>query len=214
LHGIGKLSLPDELLHKPLARMTTDEHRVFQEHPLRAQMVLTPVAQLHKVASIVLHQYERFNGRGTPDGLVGDAIPVGSRIVAIARDFEGLRHGEIGAPHSIEQAIDVLRSQANVRYDPQLVARFIELMRDPASLSIAASVAEIRSAQLREGMELADDLRTHRGVLLMTKGSVMSAHQIELVRRFETREGTPFDILVLARPAGQAHAPNGGAPPA
>lgn len=108
----------------------------------------------------------------------------------------------------------MLRSQANVRYDPQLVARFIELMRDPASLGIAASVAEIRSAQLREGMELADDLRTHRGVLLMTKGSVMSAHQIELVRRFETREGTPFDILVLARPAGQAHAPNGGAPPA
>ncbi|MBN3568538.1 HD domain-containing phosphohydrolase [Burkholderia cenocepacia] len=214
LHGIGKLSLPDELLHKPLARMTTDEHRVFQEHPLRAQMVLTPVAQLHKVASIVLHQYERFNGRGTPDGLVGDAIPVGSRIVAIARDFEGLRHGEIGAPHSIEQAIDVLRSQASVRYDPQLVAGFIELMRDPASLGIAASVAEIRSAQLREGMELADDLRTHRGVLLMTKGSVMSAHQIELVRRFETREGTPFDILVLAGPAAQAHAPNAGAPPA
>ncbi|MBR8235643.1 response regulator [Burkholderia sp. AU42008] len=214
LHGIGKLSLPDELLRKPLSRMTTDEHRVFQEHPLRAQMVLTPVAQLHKVASIVLHQYERFNGRGTPDGLVGDAIPVGSRIVAIARDFEGLRHGEIGAPHSIEQAIDVLHSQAGVRYDPQLVARFVELMRDPESLGIAASVAEIRSAQLREGMELADDLRTHRGVLLMTKGSVMSAHQIELVRRFETREGTPFDILVLARPAGQTHAPNAGAPPA
>ena len=214
LHGIGKLSLPDELLHKPLTRMTTDEHRVFQEHPLRAQMVLTPVAQLHKVASIVLHQYERFNGRGTPDGLVGDAIPIGSRIVAIARDFEGLRHGEIGAPHSIEQAIDVLRSQASVRYDPQLVAGFIELMRDPASLGIAASVAEIRSAQLREGMELADDLRTHRGVLLMTKGSVMSAHQIELVRRFETREGTPFDILVLAGPAAQAHAPNAGVPPA
>ncbi|PRE35516.1 HD domain-containing phosphohydrolase [Burkholderia cenocepacia] len=214
LHGIGKLSLPDELLHKPLARMTTDEHRVFQEHPLRAQMVLTPVAQLHKVASIVLHQYERFNGRGTPDGLVGDAIPVGSRIVAIARDFEGLRHGEIGAPHSIEQAIDVLRSQASVRYDPQLVAGFIELMRDPASLGIAASVAEIRSAQLREGMELADDLRTHRGVLLMTKGSVMSAHQIELVRRFETREGTPFDILVLAGTAAQAHAPSAGVPPA
>ncbi|WP_367190446.1 HD domain-containing phosphohydrolase [Burkholderia sp. Ed8] len=214
LHGIGKLSLPDELLHKPLTRMTTDEQRLFHEHPLRAQMVLTPVAQLHKVASIVLHQYERFNGRGTPDGLIGEAIPPGSRIVAIARDFEGLRHGEIGAPHSIEQAIDVLRSQAGVRYDPLLVERFTELMRDPASLGIAASVAEIRSAQLREGMRLADDLRTHRGVLLITKGSVMSAHQIELVRRFETREGTPFDILVLAGPAASAQAPDAGAPPA
>lgn len=99
----------------------------------------------------MLHQYERYNGRGTPDGLTGDAIPLGSRIVAIARDFEGLRNGEIGAPHSVEQAIDVLHSQAGVRYDPLLVARFIELMRHPASLGIATSVAEVQSAQLREG---------------------------------------------------------------
>ncbi|OXI93224.1 MULTISPECIES: HD domain-containing phosphohydrolase [Burkholderia] len=212
LHGIGKLSLPDELLRKPLAKMTAEEHGLFLQHPLRAQMVLTPVAQLHKVASIVLHQYERFNGRGTPDGLAGDAIPLGSRILAIARDFEGLRNGDIGAPHSVEQALDALRSQAGVRYDPRIVDGLIELMRDPASLGIAASVAEIKSAQLREGMQLADDLRTHRGVLLMTKGSVMSAHQIELVRRFETREGTSFDILVLA---GQAAAkPAQGAPTA
>lgn len=217
LHGIGKLSLPDELLRKPLTKMTAEEHGLYLQHPLRAQMVLTPVAQLHKVASIVLHQYERFNGRGTPDGLAGDAIPLGSRILAIARDFEGLRNGDIGAPHSVEQALDALRSQAGVRYDPRIVDGLNELMRDPASLGIAASVAEVKSAQLREGMQLADDLRTHRGVLLMTKGSVMSAHQIELVRRFETREGTSFDILVLAGQAAAKPAqgaPNAGAAPA
>ncbi|RQT28976.1 HD domain-containing phosphohydrolase [Burkholderia contaminans] len=217
LHGIGKLSLPDELLRKPLTKMTAEEHGLYLQHPLRAQMVLTPVAQLHKVASIVLHQYERFNGRGTPDSLAGDAIPLGSRILAIARDFEGLRNGDIGAPHSVEQALDALRSQAGVRYDPRIVDGLTELMRDPASLGIAASVAEVKSAQLREGMQLADDLRTHRGVLLMTKGSVMSAHQIELVRRFETREGTSFDILVLAGQAAAKpaqSAPNAGAAPA
>ncbi|ABB06267.1 HD domain-containing phosphohydrolase [Burkholderia lata] len=217
LHGIGKLSLPDELLHKPLTKMTAEEHGLFLQHPLRAQMVLTPVAQLHKVASIVLHQYERFNGRGTPDGLAGDSIPLGSRILAVARDFEGLRNGDIGVPHAVEQALDAMRSQAGVRYDPKIVDGLIELMRDPASLGIAASVAEIKSAQLREGMQLADDLRTHRGVLLMTKGSVMSAHQIELVRRFETREGTSFDILVLAGQAAAkaaSSAPNAGAAPA
>ncbi|WP_175812107.1 HD domain-containing phosphohydrolase [Burkholderia contaminans] len=217
LHGIGKLSLPDELLRKPLTKMTAEEHGLYLQHPLRAQMVLTPVAQLHKVASIVLHQYERFNGRGTPDSLAGDAIPLGSRILAIARDFEGLRNGDIGAPHSVEQTLDALRSQAGVRYDPRIVDGLTELMRDPASLGIAASVAEVKSAQLREGMQLADDLRTHRGVLLMTKGSVMSAHQIELVRRFETREGTSFDILVLAGQAAAKpaqSAPNAGAAPA
>lgn len=63
-------------------------------------------------------------------------------------------------------------------------------------------------------MQLADDLRTHRGVLLMTKGSVMSAHQIELVRRFEAREGTSFDILVLTGAAASKQAPTDAAPPA
>ncbi|KVU08549.1 two-component system response regulator [Burkholderia ubonensis] len=212
LHGIGKLSLPDELLHKPLSRMTTDEARLFQQHPLRAQMVLTPVAQLHQVASIVLHQYERFNGRGTPDGLAGIDIPLGSRIVAVARDFEGLRLGEIGPPHSVEQALDVLKSQAGVRYDPQIVERFVALMQRPATLGIASSVSEVKSEQLCEGMQLADDLRTHRGVLLMTRGSVMTTHQIELVRRFEAREGTPFDILVLAAPSAPKPAPAAGGP--
>ncbi|MGU7770443.1 HD domain-containing phosphohydrolase [Burkholderia sp. MR1-5-21] len=209
LHGIGKLSLPDELLHKPLVRMTADEQRLYRQHPLRAQMVLTPVAQLHTVASIVLHQYERFNGRGTPNGLVGADIPLGSRIVAVARDFEGLRHGEIGAPQSVEQAIDILKSQAGVRYDPEIVERFVALMKHPAELGIASSVSEVKSSQLLEGMQLADDLRTHRGVLLITKGSVMSAHQIELVRRFEAREGTPFDILVLAAPDASARVAGG-----
>jgi hypothetical protein len=63
-------------------------------------------------------------------------------------------------------------------------------------------------------MQLADDLRTHRGVLLMTKGSVMSAHQIELVRRFEAREGTSFDILVLTGAAASKQPPADAAPPA
>ena len=102
-----------------------------------------------------------------------------------------------------------------MRYDPRIVDGLTELMRDPASLGIAASVAEVKSAQLREGMQLADDLRTHRGVLLMTKGSVMSAHQIGRAPLRDAR-GTSFDILVLAGCAAKPAqgAPNAGAAPA
>ena len=161
-------------------------------------MVLTPVAQLHKVASIVLHQYERFNGRGTPDGLAGDAIPLGSRILAIARDFEGLRNGDIGAPHSVEQALDALRSQAGVRYDPRIVDGLTELMRDPASLGIAASVAEVKSAQLREGCSSPTICARIARRAADDQGQRDVGAPDRLVRRFETREGTSFDILVLA----------------
>jgi adenylate cyclase len=199
LHGIGKLSLPDELLRKSLDRLSPEEIQFFHQHPLRAQMVLTPVAQLDHVAHIIRHQYERFNGRGTPGNLAGSDIPLGSRILAVARDFEGLRSGGIvKQPASVEQAIAILKSQAGRRYDPQIVDRFVALMKDPLASSSQTPVELIDASHLREGMRLADDLRTSRGVLLLAKDGVVSAHQIAQVRRFQAQDETPFAILIHA----------------
>jgi adenylate cyclase len=205
LHGIGKLSLPDELLRKSLDRFSPEEIQFFHQHPLRAQMVLTPVAQLDHVAHIIRHQYERFNGRGTPDNLAGPDIPLGSRILAVARDFEGLRSGGIvKQPASVEHAIAMLKSQAGTRYDPQIIDRFVELMKDPIAMNSETPVARIGVSQLREGMRLADDLRTSRGVLLLAKDGVVSAHQIAQVRRFQAQDEAPFAILIHAAVAAQA----------
>uniref|UniRef100_UPI0035CC5EFF HD-GYP domain-containing protein n=1 Tax=uncultured Caballeronia sp. TaxID=1827198 RepID=UPI0035CC5EFF len=204
LHGIGKLSLPDELLRKSLDRLSPEEIQFFYQHPLRAQMVLTPVAQLDHVAHIIRHQYERFNGRGTPDGLAGTDIPFGSRILAVARDFEGLRSGGIvKQAASLEQAIVMLKSQAGTRYDPQIVDRCVALMKEPLALNGDTPVAQIDASQLREGMRLADDLHTSRGVLLLAKDGVVSAHQIAQVKHFQTQDETPFAIRVYAPEANQ-----------
>jgi adenylate cyclase len=166
---------------------------------------LTPVAQLDHVAHIIRHQYERFNGRGTPDNLAGPDIPLGSRILAVARDFEGLRSGGIvKQPASVEHAIAMLKSQAGTRYDPQIIDRFVELMKDPIAMNSETPVARIDVSQLREGMRLADDLRTSRGVLLLAKDGVVSAHQIAQVRRFQAQDETPFAILIHAAVAAQA----------
>ncbi|MGV5565919.1 HD domain-containing phosphohydrolase [Burkholderia pseudomallei] len=210
LHGIGKLSLPDELLRKSVDRMSAEESRLYHQHPLRAQMVLTPVTQLNHVAHIIRHQYERFNGRGTPDGLAGDDIPLGSRILAIARDYEGLqRGGVVNQRLQSEQAIALIKSQAGLRYDRQVVDRFVALVKDLATLGCNTPYARITGGQLLEGMRLADDLRTSRGVLLMTKGSVVSAHQVALVRRYEAQESTPFAILIQTTTLAEAAASAG-----
>jgi adenylate cyclase len=199
LHGIGKLSLPDALLHKSLDRLSAEEAQLFHQHPLRAQMVLTPVKQLSQVAHCIRHQYERFNGRGTPDGLAGSDIPLGARILAVVRDFEGLRHGDIAKqPVALEQTITILKSQAGLRYDPHVIDCFVSLLKDPAALGLREPVSQINGSQLMEGMRLADDLRSSRGVLLMTKDNVVSTHQVDQVRRFEAQEGTLFSIVVHA----------------
>lgn len=208
LHGIGKLSLPDDILHKSIDRMTPAEAHTYYRHPLRAQMLLTPVAQLTQVAHIVRHQYERFNGRGTPDGLAEGNIPLGSRILAVARDYEGLQSGAIVRERLLpEQAAELIKMQAGLRYDPQVVEQFLLLLSDPSMLGGSTPYRQVASGDLVAGMRLADDLRTSRGVLLMTKGSVVSEYQASVVRRYEAQEGAPFTILVAtadAEPAMQA----------
>ena len=197
MHGIGKLALPDELLHKSIEQMTSEEYHIYRQHPLRAQMVLTPVAQLNQVAHIIRHQYERFNGRGTPDGLIGTHIPMGSRILTLARDYEGLQSGSMVRQRMLpEQAVELIKLQSGIRYDPQVVDRFLILLQDPSKLGGITPYMQVTSAQLLPGMRLADDLRTSRGVLLMTKGSVVSEYQAGIVRRYEKQESTPFTILV------------------
>ena len=211
LHGIGKLSLPDELLHKSVDRMTSTESHLYHQHPLRAQMLLTPVAQLTHVADIIRHQYERFNGRGTPDGLLGEHIPIGSRILAVVRDYEGLQSGALVRERMLPgQAIELIKLQANLRYDPQVVEHFLELLKDATKLDGAMPYVRIASVQLAAGMRLADDLRTSRGVLLMTKGSVVSDYQAAIVRRYEAQEDTPLTILVLAPSADSGRAAQTG----
>ena len=196
LHGIGKLSLPDALLNTSLDRLSAEQAQQFYQHPLRAQMVLTPVPQLEHVAQIIRHQYERFNGRGTPDRLAGAAIPIGARIVAVARDFEGLLAGEIIKDHvSGDQAMEMVKAQSGLRYDPDVVVRFVAVLRQQGEVM---PVRQISAAELREGMRLADDLLTRRGVLLITRDSIVSAHQVLQIRRFETHEDVPFAILVYA----------------
>ncbi|MFP4595575.1 HD-GYP domain-containing protein, partial [Ralstonia sp.] len=196
LHGIGKLSLPDDILDRSLDRLSPEEFKLYHQHPLRAQMVLTPVSQLEQVARIILHQYERYNGRGTPDRLTGDSIPIGSRIVAVARDYVGLQAGEIVKQRiPPEQAVEMIKSQSGLRYDPLVVVRFLAVLKEQQE---APAVRQIRSGDLREGMRLADDLLTRRGVLLITRDSTVSAHQVEQIKHFEATEDAPFAIVIHA----------------
>ncbi|CAD6546158.1 Regulator of RpoS [Paraburkholderia kirstenboschensis] len=197
LHGIGKLFLPDALLKTPVAKLQPQEAKLYQLHPLHGQMALSPVSQLSAVQTMIRHQYERYDGRGTPDGLVGGLIPLGARVLALARDAEDLRIGVI-APQKMNDAqiISTVRAQTGIRYDPTIAEKYIDLLTQHAELTPEGVPDRVDASQLKEGMKLADDLRTARGTLLMTKGKVLSAEQVTQIRRFEIHEGEPFVILV------------------
>jgi hypothetical protein len=118
-------------------------------------------------------------------------------VLALARDAEDLRIGVI-APQKMNDAqiISTVRAQSGIRYDPAIAEKYIELLMKHAELTPEGVPDRVDASHLKEGMKLADDLRTSRGTLLMTKGKVLSAEQVTQIRRYEIHEGEPFVILV------------------
>lgn len=196
LHAVGKIGLPDELVRKPMEKMNSEETRMFMTHPLKGQLVLTPLEAYAAAGVIIRHQYERYDGRGTPQSLVGDAIPLGSRILAVTRDFEALLAGAIATqPLPLDKTLALLKSQRGHRYDPVVVDQFLIMIEEEGLLQ-AAKTRVVKPRELAPGMQLAEDLRTPDGVLLLTKDTVINEQNVAQVRRFEQVQGMQLQITV------------------
>jgi adenylate cyclase len=177
--------------------MSSDETRLFMTHPLKGQLALTPVAAYAGAGLIIRHQYERYDGRGAPLGLVGDAIPIGARILALTRDFEALLSGAIATqPLPLEKTLALLKAQRGHRYDPIIVDQFLSLVEEEGMLQ-SVKTRMVKPVELSPGMQLADDLRSPDGVLLLTKGSLIHAQNIAQIRRFEQTQNVPLQISIL-----------------
>jgi diguanylate cyclase (GGDEF)-like protein/putative nucleotidyltransferase with HDIG domain len=125
LHDIGKVAIPDEILHKP-GPLTDDEWRLMKEHPVIGERILRVLPGLGTVARIVRHEHERWDGNGYPDGLIGSAIPLGSRIIIAADTYHAITSDRpYRAARSHDEAVDELTSCAGSQFDPAVTAALI-----------------------------------------------------------------------------------------
>ena len=135
LHDIGKIGVSDAILTKagPLSREEWAEMRL---HPLIGERICEPLATASQFASIVRHHHERWDGGGYPDGLRGDRIPVGARIVGLVDAYDAIIHDRPYRPaRSVHEALTEIRQQAGLQFDPALVALFLPLIeRDGVEL--------------------------------------------------------------------------------
>jgi putative two-component system response regulator len=133
LHDIGKVGIPDDILHKP-GRLTPAEWAVMQTHAqLGADAIEQagrganpPIAFLACAAEIARHHHERWDGTGYPDGLAGDAIPVAARLMALADVFDALISRRVyKEPMAFSTARDIIASERGSHFDPDIVDAFL-----------------------------------------------------------------------------------------
>jgi response regulator RpfG family c-di-GMP phosphodiesterase len=127
VHDIGKIGVREDVLNKP-GRLTDEEYQHIMIHPVVGWKILSPLMMDHPVAlNVVRSHHERYDGKGIPDRLFGQAIPLEARIAAVADSFDAITSSRPyrPAPRSVEDAVAEVMRCAGTQFDPDVVAAFV-----------------------------------------------------------------------------------------
>jgi len=128
LHDLGKIGIADDILHKtgPLTDAQYDE---MKKHPQLGAEILRPIQPMANVIPMILYHHERYDGTGYPEGLRGEAIPLGARIIAIADVFQALTSDRVyRKTMRTSDAIEIIKKGGGTQFDPNIVQVFLEVI--------------------------------------------------------------------------------------
>ena len=195
LHDIGKIGFSDALLSRAQRTLSDDERRIYQKHPVDAELILIGIDELSPIAQLVRHHHECYDGQGFPDGLWGDDIPLGARILLVANDYDGLQIGALSALRfKPEEALQAMEKARCVRYDPQVLDALRALVTAPPKPR--PSEREVAVAALTPGMVLAREFAHRDGMPLLAAGQVLSARLIERMQDYEATQGGGLTVFI------------------
>ncbi len=138
LHDVGKAAIPDAILHKP-GPLDDSEWEFMRQHTVIGERILLAAPSLAPTAELVRSSHEAYDGAGYPDALRGEAIPLGSRIIAVCDAYDAMISDRAyRSGMSVEAAFAELRRCAGGQFDPDVVAVFCALAHDERALPVAA----------------------------------------------------------------------------
>jgi HD-GYP domain-containing protein (c-di-GMP phosphodiesterase class II)/ActR/RegA family two-component response regulator len=128
-HDIGKIGTADDILLKT-EKLDKADFEEIKRHPMKGALILSAVSMFSDVVPIVRHHHERIDGKGYPDGLKGDEIPLSARIIAVADAFDAMTSDrQYRLRLSLEEAIDQLKMGAGTQFDKNVVETFLEIIK-------------------------------------------------------------------------------------
>lgn len=182
---VGYICLPDDLLEKVSKGdlLTDDQEAEYVKHSEVGFKLIQKIPRLDDIAKVIKYQNKHFNGAGFPkDELAGKDIPIGSRILKIALDYERFNH----ITGSIDEALAQLEKHQE-RYDPRIKKVFVEYLYTHRR----ESVIEVNLFSLEEGMVVAEDINTPQGTLLVCEGQEITGSLINRLTSFGRKKQLP-----------------------
>jgi len=196
LHDLGKLSFPPRLLEYREDTWTPDEKKRYRRHPQIGQETVQFISRLDHAGILIRCHHERFDGQGYPDHLREEEISMGARIIAVADaydKFTGLRIDLDGSVRAVrlaegkladeemfrKAAVMHLKKESFLAYDPDIVKRFLDLLRDRGSYR---EERKIGVEELVRGMTLSRALYSSSGRFLLPAQTVMTDNYVKKIR--------------------------------
>ncbi len=186
LHDIGKIGIPDIMLARETEQMNFAEREEYLQHPIRGQAAIDRIEELREAGLLIRSHHENYDGSGFPDGLKKADIPLGARIIALTDYIDKKIRKAMGAT-----GFELLRKEVELQkgtlFDPKLIPAVFEQAEAfykkirPKTDHIEI---ELLPNDLQEGMEASRDVFSGTGILLLTKGTVLAASSIALLKRY------------------------------
>jgi hypothetical protein len=138
IHDLGKVTTSDSTLLKP-GRLEPHEFDEMKQHPVAGAEIMGNISIFNNVSTIIRHHHERWDGKGYPDGIRGESIPLGSRLIAVADTYDAMttdRPYRAALTHNT--AVNEIRDNAGSQFDPEAVAAFLKAMNEQVKMAECA----------------------------------------------------------------------------
>jgi response regulator RpfG family c-di-GMP phosphodiesterase len=190
---IGLLGIETSLYAQPFNELNFNQKEEFYEQINIARLILNPAEHLHAVTEIVCNQYEQINGSGV-NKVQEEAIPVGAKILAIARDYWLLAMGRINGQKMTDSEVRIeMKKLGGIKYDSSILDL---LLNNPQIISNEFIETPVKLDYLEAGMVLKYNIFTHNHMLILPEGHVFTEATISKLKQFDESQSTKLSVIV------------------
>lgn len=197
LHDVGKIGLSDVTLAKKSRQLVGAELQEWRNHPIIGQAQVQAIPELVPVGMIVRYHHENFDGTGYPDGIGGEIIPLGARILRVLDSFDRLLiRGDKWRNELTEQVLEDMYKHAGKKFDYDVLQALMETMNLPKHQFMKRAERSLGINSLAVGLTLSRDLRTLKGQLILSAEDELTQPQIDKIKNYSKLHAVTKEVYV------------------